>query len=419
MLSWLSRMWSSLMRTYRFRRAELWLPLTLGIAVVLSVVLYSNGQAVALHLAQVAVLWALVCAVYFLPAMVRHWRQTLLVCAATAGSLLLLWLAGDLIASKIIFSQYNLTVDHRPKPAPGKRNEHGVQPDRPTSAYKEAGFNVIVLGDSFVEGVTLRNRAATFAALLERDLGEQRPDLAPKVANFGWLSSSPLLQRRQLQDIGAAYHPDLVLQCIDMTDFHDDVGYAARLAGAGGGAEDISIFRLVEVRVSLWLGVSSLTQHLASNLGVRTRHAEEATSLEDHLPDDRFFHLRQPLAESLPFYDNTWGHIMETYEEASRLGAGFALFVLPRYQQYDRRECPKDWEAYLFPPSDEFLMEPFRFFEEKSGGAPFPVHSLQPDFAGSDSYPTVFESDPHFNETGHEVAAGAILRYLRQGGLIP
>ena len=95
------------------------------------------------------------------------------------------------------------------------------------------------------------------------------------------------------------------------------------------------------------------------------------------------------------------------------------MFILPRHQQYNRDECAGGWEDYLFPASDEYLFESFHFFDSKAGEAPFPVHSLLPDFAGCGEFPTVFDGDPHYNETGHKVASEAILQYLDSDGLIP
>ena len=53
------------------------------------------------------------------------------------------------------------------------------------------------------------------------------------VANFGWVSSSPLLSWRRLVDIGERYSPDVVLLCLDMTDFEDDIRYEHMLARDG------------------------------------------------------------------------------------------------------------------------------------------------------------------------------------------
>ena len=70
------------------------------------------------------------------------------------------------------------------------------------------------------------------------------------------------------------------------------------------------------------------------------------------------------------------------------------------------------------PKSDEFIFEPFRYFEKQAQKAPFPIRSLLPDFRDSGVFPTVFEDNLHYNEAGHEIAAKAIARHLVEDGLI-
>lgn len=56
--------------------------------------------------------------------------------------------------------------------------------------------------------------------------------------------------------------------------------------------------------------------------------------------------------------------------------------------------------------------EPFRFFDEVRPSKPYPIYSLLEDFRANTEFPTCFEDDPHWNATGHRVAARALMRYL-------
>ena len=70
------------------------------------------------------------------------------------------------------------------------------------------------------------------------------------------------------------------------------------------------------------------------------------------------------------------------------------------------------------PTSPRYIYEPFRYFAEMSSSAPFPIHSLLPDFQNSSDKDLTWAEDPHYNEAGHRLAAEAITRYLVADGLL-
>jgi hypothetical protein len=84
------------------------------------------------------------------------------------------------------------------------------------------------------------------------------------------------------------------------------------------------------------------------------------------------------------------------------------LVVLPRSFQYSDREAPKDWNRNQYQILGPHALEPFRFFEELQTEVPFSVHSLLPAFQNTDVFPTCFEADSHWNDSGTTVAAEAI-----------
>ena len=175
-----------------------------------------------------------------------------------------------------------------------------------------------------------------------------------RVANFGWVSSSPVLQARQLRDIGAKYAPDLVVQGFDMTDFHDDLVARERLRRMGaGGADAVSIFRAFGVGANLALGVEDYGQWLRER--ARWGSGDETPAV----PGSRYFFLFQPPEASEPYFRPSWEAVREAEGMARAMGARYALFVFPRYQQYDPRESPRDPERRVFPTDAEGRLVPF------------------------------------------------------------
>jgi len=234
-----------------------------------------------------------------------------------------------------------------------------------------------------------------------------------RVANFGWVSSSPVLQERQLRDIGAKYKPDLVLQAFDMTDFHDDLVARERLARVGTGGGDVSIFRAFAVGASLALGVEDYGQWL------RERYRGARPEAAAAVPASRYFFLFQPPEASEPYFAPSWQAILETARRAREMGARYALFILPRYQQYDPRESPRDPERRVFPDDAPGRLVPFAYFARQAPAAGFPVHSLREDFLADPAFPKCRSDDPHWNAEGNRIAAEAIERDLVADGLVP
>ena len=102
-------------------------------------------------------------------------------------------------------------VDHQPKKAgfPGW-NSDSLRIRREPQEFTPDGLNLIFLGDSFTFGHKLPPQAA-FPHKVETLLRERHPRWDVKVANFGWVSSSPVLSYRRLAAIGEKYRPDWVV----------------------------------------------------------------------------------------------------------------------------------------------------------------------------------------------------------------
>jgi hypothetical protein len=200
--------------------------------------LSSRGGRLTRHIVEFMIVWLPVLFVVYWRAWLRRWRDLVAAAVSFAAVVAFLWTAGPGIMRRWILPQYTLDLDHRPRPNTDQTNEDGVYTLRPASAFTSDGFNVICIGDSFTANPHLIPEER-FPDRLETFLRRRCPTRAIHVANFGWVSSSPVLQARRLREVGSRYHPTLVIQAIDMTDFHDDLRAAARIGRPGPGHHDI------------------------------------------------------------------------------------------------------------------------------------------------------------------------------------
>lgn len=293
-------------------------------------------------------------------------------------------------------------VDHRMAPhSTPEINADGIRSLRASEDFRPGDFNVVMLGDSFVFGGDLAYEdtiPSRFEALA-RDL---HPDRAIQVANFGWVSSSPLLSRRLLRDIGARYRPDLVLLAVDMTDIHDDIKYQRLLDREG-------VFGLLSVAPStVWLLRKFVT------------FVPALDGFHEWLfgfPRDKFLITARPLAQTEPYFAAIRSNIEAIAAHSrSELSARFALFVFPRSYQYSDREAPESWERFDYEDLGPHVLEPFVYFERVAGEVDFPVHPLLETFLTTDVFPTCFRDDPHWNEAGSLLAARAMVDACDRSG---
>jgi hypothetical protein len=321
---------------------------------------------------------------------------------AWLGLLLLLVLLVDRVAMHTWLDRerrFLEDIDHRPKPDAVEFNEHGIRDTRGPEAFPESAFNIVVLGDSFVYGFGLHPLHA-IPQQIELRLRRSYPDRPINVANFGYISSSPYLSLRQLRDFGHLYHPDLVLLCVDMTDFHDDIKYELYDRKPG------------------WF---ALLRFLPSGF-FALKHATHALGLHDSMfgyPSDRFFVVNRPLEETRPYLAWIQKNIDAIDDFVrTRLGARFALAILPRPFQYSRAESPKSWERGSYTALGPYAHEPFRYFGEIGKSRRYPIRSLLPAFERTRVFPTAFRGDPHWNVRGARVAVDALLAFLEQERLL-
>jgi len=309
-----------------------------------------------------------------------------------------------------IAKSYETDENHRMKPNPARGiNSDGLLCPVEADDFSGDTLNIIFLGDSFTFGLELADGMDSFPYQVERLLKAESPDARVRCVNFGWTSSSPLLSYRLLREIGAKYRPRLVVLCLDMTDFHDDLRY--HLGSPVVGATPIEV-------IIHHLGLGRWFMLLRSRWVVGDWWQKLATA-NPVVPKSRFFVVNQPLYKSLPFMRETEENIEDIARYTrEKLKAEFALVLLPRSFQYSDRECPNNWEADHYQVGGPFVQEPFKWLEDYQRKVDFPCFSLLDDFRRTTVFPTCFENDPHWTPAGHRVAAEGIIRFLRREGLL-
>ena len=306
-------------------------------------------------------------------------------------------LAGQLSFNKD-YSAIERNPDHRNPPNDRGlgTNSDGIRSDREAGEFGADSFNVIFLGDSFVYGAGLPPNESV-PAQWETQIRNLLPEKNIKIANFGWISSSPLLSYRLFRDIGAKYHPKLVILGLDMTDFHDDFMYRNLLERRG-------VFVLSQFMPSTFLLLQSNWRNLLTLLG-----QEQIYRAIFDMQTEHFFAMNHPLSVTANDLTFSLQNIQAIHDWATlKLGARFILVVFPRGVQYNPKESPLNWERGGYSPQSPFVLEPFRFLAAMAPSLPYPVYSLLPAFQQTKVFPTCFRDDPHWNTDGAAVAAQAL-----------
>jgi len=287
-------------------------------------------------------------------------------------------------------------VDHRMEPRSGADiNSDGIRSIVESNSYHKEDLNIILLGDSYIYGIKFpHNKSIPY--MFETKVRALHPEKQINVANFGWVSSSPLLSLRLLKDIGKKYNPDVVILAIDMTDFQDDIKYFRLLERKGiyGALDFIPVTIMIFRKVISILGLESLHEMIFG------------------FPIRRFFITDKPLSDTRLYFSYIQKNIEQINNYTKKeLGAKFILLVFPRSYQYSDKECPNNWEKSQYQALGPFAHEPFKYFEQIKADVDYPIFSLLPDFQDSTIFPTVFDNDPHWNETGNRIAVNAIYKY--------
>ena len=290
-------------------------------------------------------------------------------------------------------------VDHRIIPREKEDiNSDGIRSLVEADRFREEDLNIVFLGDSFIYGYKLPYDKS-IPHMFQSDARALHPEQQINVANFGWVSSSPLLSLRLLIDIGEEYNPDIVILAIDMSDFHDDIKYHHLFNRKG-------IYRTVDVVPVTFLVV----RKALSKIGW-------LYEMIYGLPASRFFITDKPLSETRAYFSYIRENIDKINEYSKeKLGAKFILLIFPRNYQYSEKESPNSWERSQYQILGPYAHEPFKYFDQIKHEVEYPIYSLLRDFQDTSVFPTAFDDDPHWNEAGNRIAAGAIYKYCLKEG---
>jgi lysophospholipase L1-like esterase len=313
------------------------------------------------------------------------------------------WLAVETFAAPFLVRSIDLwhygimqDIDHIPRIVGGEYNSDSLRATPEPSAFTPRSMNIVFLGDSFTLGNGLSDGREAFPILARDALRAAHPDADVEVANFGWTSSSPLLSYRRLVDIGDKYRPKIVLMCVDMTDFDDDIRYQAMFDRRG-------LYALYD-RIPITL---HYFRKWAPDL-----YARVVSWSTRGTPTQAFFITEAPLEETRPWFQPLVDNVEKIHAWCRARGADFVLVIMPRAYQYTDRESPDNWERHQYTTLGPYCKEPFRYFDELRPKVDYPIVSLFDDFASATEFPLCFPNDPHWNAAGHKVAARAFVRIL-------
>lgn len=255
--------------------------------------------------------------------------------------------------------------------------------------------NIIFLGDSFTYGFLLSARAS-IPSQFEVQARTAHPNLNINAINFGWVSSSPLLDYRLLKTIGKKYKPDVVVLSLDLGDFGDDILYTRMLEH-----RDIFLF------ARYLPGTTFLLEAIANTLS-----SDQYESLFGY-PKSPMFANEWPLERSRPYIEAYSQKIIDDIARytTQELHAKFVLVMNPRSFQYSNREALQDWNSYMNKRTENSF-EIFRYMDELRIARDYPVISLLPSLQNTSVFPTTFGTDSHWNKEGCRLVASLLLENL-------
>lgn len=313
-----------------------------------------------------------------------------------------------------------------------RSNEDGLRSDMSREEFISHQDRILVMGDSFVWGMGVRQEKM-LTAVMQRRLRERlgRDDIA--VIAGAAISYSPLLLRQFYRDVLAEYRPTVVLLVLDASDIGDDLKYARENIGTEGELRfDFPDEKPRRMFLAVHQLASPVLEWVEHNLTYpyytfihsgtfNYDYYDFDVTVGGVIEKNRFFIYRHPLEDTRRYFDATLDIVKDIGQMVSHDDrANFALVVPPRHTHWSDRECPDNWEMkqYKYTLDDPYEFAYRDYFREKAPDLPFPVLDLFPDFAETDRFPLVFVDDPHWNDAGHAFMAELLTDYLLARGWI-
>ena len=296
-------------------------------------------------------------------------------------------------------------------------------------------FRILLLGDSFAQGYGVAQEE-TFGEVLE----SQGANL--EVINSGVFGYSPLIEYLYLKKRGLAFKPDLVILEFSLTDFFEDRLRFGELKLSYPDKSDEEIKKLIrEGNIEFdWNRISSqgravnvtklqelvfkIKQSLKKNFRIY-KIVADLWEKRDEVQQDVIYQGNidrdiLALVRGDKINDKNWEklwelpieHVQLVKKELDRAGIPLVVVAIPDAFEVSIREWPG--RKSLEIPSD-FLDPRGDWQDELSKRLTefnIPLVNLISDFRQSNTYPLYFDSDGHFRQSGHRLAASVILREL-------
>lgn len=254
-------------------------------------------------------------------------------------------------------------------------------------------FRILVLGDSFTEGVQV-GEDALFTALLER--GNPRLE----VINAGVAGYGTVQQYLYLLRDGLAHQPDLVLLMI----FENDLTDNCLSAYAGFGPRPYALFRDGSLRIMRQRDAREFLKYV---LPVPFADTLNRHSLLFYVLNDQVYrrlrademHARQAADRKRTGdcgrYEVLFGLLDEIAATLDARGSRLALVLIPSREQAERGSAP--------------VLQPIIDYGARTR---LPTLSLLPRFSREIASQPYFRTDIHWTARGHQLAAEEISAFL-------
>ncbi|MBI5474843.1 MAG: hypothetical protein HY961_21085 [Ignavibacteriae bacterium] len=309
-------------------------------------------------------------------------------------------------------------------------NEDGLRSQYSRSDYLRYSRRITILGDSFTFGFRVAEENS-LPHKLENILRDSLRSDDVAVLNAGLTSHSPRTEIQVYEGKVRAYRPNVVVLCLDATDFGDDITYSREAATLGDScfvtADELphrplpsSVLRLALPLLTYPLDL--IKSHFFPDsefTSPKTKYYQFGLDIDGVHETNRFFIYRHPLKSTLSYFESTLHNINTIAEYVRRDSSRFVLILLPRFQHWSTRECLHNWEGSMYNVEEPFQFEYLKFFDAKKDSLPYPVFNLLPAFQATDEFPLVFDTDPHLNERGNAFVAKALAHYLIEKKLVP
>lgn len=278
-------------------------------------------------------------------------------------------------------------------------------------------YRILVLGDSFTEGVGVPLNES-IPKQLESMLSNA--GYSVEVINGGISSYSPILEYIYLENDGVLLSPDLVILNLDLTDVQDDYGYEktalfenGEITAVPGSKTDPSWRSNIEYLCNKYRLNSCFVVGRFFLKIIGHYDSRDKTLREGDINGDRWLPARFNLsAEAISHFNRTFSYIKKAKEFSDSIGARFILVTYPHGFQVNEKEVPLLRKVLNF---DDFPVYSLDFFSKAAGFAGennITYIDTYYIFNRSTEFPLYYQLDGHMTAKGYRLVAQGIYESL-------